>query len=82
MVEQEIRGLIIHQLRERLQRMGLNEHDLTDDLDLLHSGVLDSLGLVVLLSDLEIRTGTTIDLDQALARKGATTVSGIVRLFS
>lgn len=82
MVEQDIRGLLIDQLRPRLERMGLNAQDITDDLDLLNSGVLDSLGLVDLLSGLETHTGTTIDLDQALARKGATTVSGIVRLFS
>lgn len=82
MLEQDIRRLLIDRLRARLERMGLDEHDLTNDLDLLRAGVLDSLGLVDLLSDLEVRTGTTIDLDQALAHKGATTVIGIVRLFS
>ena len=77
-----VRSLIAATLASRLQRLGLSDTDLLDDLDLVRSGVLDSLGFVDLIADLETTTGKQVDLEQALEQKGATTVKGILALFA
>jgi acyl carrier protein len=82
MAETSLRSNIAQRLAQRLARLGLSPDDLTDDLDLVRSGVLDSLAFVDLIADLELATGKQVDLEQALERKNATTVGGIVSLFS
>ncbi len=82
MAETSLRSNITRRLAQRLARLGLSPNDLTDDLDLVRSGVLDSLGFVDLIAELENTTGKKVDLEQALERKNATTVGSIVSLFS
>ena len=82
MAETYLRSNITRRLAQRLARLGLSPNDLTDDLDLVRSGVLDSLGFVDLIAELENTTGKKVDLEQALERKNATTVGSIVSLFS
>lgn len=82
MAEISLRTLIHDRLGQRMDRLGLRADDLTDDLDLVRGGVLDSLGFVDLIADLENATGTRVDLERALERKDATTVGGIITLFS
>lgn len=82
MPEQAIRSLIEEKLAVRLQRLGLHRNDLTDDLDLVRSGVLDSLGFVDLIADLEQATGRQVDLERALERTGATRLGSIIELFN
>ena len=81
MDKQALREAIRLKLSVRIQRMGLGEADLTDDLDLVRSGVLDSLGFVDLVADLEGITGKRVDLEKALDRKGATSLGGVIELF-
>ena len=81
MAETSVRSAIAHRLAQRLARLGLSPNDLTDDLDLVRSGVLDSLAFVDLIADLESTTGKRIDLEQVLERKNATSVGSIVSLF-
>ena len=81
MAETSLRSAIADRLAQRLARLGLSPGDLTDDLDLVRSGVLDSLGFVDLIADLEKESGKQVDLEQALGRKNATTIGGIVRSF-
>lgn len=81
MAETSLRSTIAERLTPRLARLGLSPSDLTDDLDLVRSGVLDSLGFVDLIADLENATGKQVDLEQALERKNATTVGSIVSFF-
>lgn len=82
MAETSLRSIITRRLAQRLARLGLSPNDLTDDLDLVRSGVLDSLGFVDLIAELENTTGKKVDLEQALERKNGTTVGSIVSLFS
>lgn len=76
-----LRAAISERLAHRLTRLGLSTTDLTDDLDLVRSGILDSLGFVDLIADLENKAGKQVDLDHAIGRKNATTIGGIVALF-
>jgi acyl carrier protein len=62
-------------------RMGYDRSELTGDLDLVRSGVLDSLGFVDLVADLVTLTGRDVDLEAALGRKNVTTVDGLLALF-
>lgn len=82
MDKQEIRRLIMERVGERSLRMGLRPEDVTDELDLLQSGVLDSLAFVDLFVALMDATGRDLDLESALSAKGATTIGGLVHLFS
>lgn len=66
---------------QRMVRMGYDRSELTGDLDLVRSGVLDSLGFVDLVADLVTLTGRDVDLEAALGRKNVTTVDGLLALF-
>lgn len=76
-----LRAAIADRLTQRLARLGLTPDDLTDDLDLVRSGILDSLGFVDLIAGLEEHTGKQVDLEQALGSRNATTIGGILPLF-
>ncbi len=82
MAENAVRKVLTERLAQRLVRLGLSSADLTDDLDLLRSGVLDSLGFVDLIADLESATGKQVDLERALDRRDATTVANVISLFT
>jgi acyl carrier protein len=81
MGEEAVRNLIAERLDARLKRLGLTSTDLTDDLDLVRSGVLDSLSFVDLIADLEQSTGKQVDLERALEKPGATRLDSIIDLF-
>ncbi|MDQ3100280.1 MAG: phosphopantetheine-binding protein [Bacteroidota bacterium] len=78
----KIHALIVERIKHRLVRMGMEEREVTSDLDLVRSGLLDSLSFVDLIADLEIACGKQVDLENALNNKGATTVKGIIEMFS
>lgn len=81
MVKNEVRKALTERLGQRLVRLGLSPAELTDDLDLVRSGVLDSLGFVDLIADLERLTGKQVDLERALEHGNATTVADVISLF-
>lgn len=76
------RAFILKRLEAPAQRLGLEPGELVDDLDLLRSGLLDSLGFVDLVAELEEVFHVQVDLEQALGRSGSTTLHGVIRLFS
>lgn len=82
MPEGAVRLLINERLAVRLKRLGLDASDLGDDLDLVRTGVLDSLGFVDLIADLEQATGRQVDLERALQEPGATRLGSIIELFN
>lgn len=82
MAENPVRQALTERLSQRLVRLGLLPAELTDDLDLIRSGVLDSLGFVDLIADLERATGKQVDLDRALQHRNATTVANVIALFA
>lgn len=53
----EIRGYVLHQVRERLAAAGLDASDVQDDTDLLGGGVLDSLEVLELMAEVADRYG-------------------------
>ena len=59
-----VKSLILALLGPSLVEMGLTAAALTDDFDLLTSGVIDSLGIVELLAALEQQLGIVIDLSE------------------
>ncbi|HMW96272.1 MAG TPA: phosphopantetheine-binding protein [Flavobacteriales bacterium] len=81
MADTAVREALKDRLTERLSRLGLTPDDLTDDLDLVRSGILDSLSFVDLITDLEGATGKQVDLERALGHRKATTVAGVISMF-
>ena len=81
MDEQRVHAMVEELLAGRLEALGVGRNDLIDDLDLVRSGLLDSLAFVDLLSALEQRTGRQIDLEAALASGRGTRLGTVVRLF-
>jgi acyl carrier protein len=82
MIENPVRNIMADRLTQRMVRLGLSPNDLTDDLDLVRSGVLDSLGFVDLIAELENATGKQVDLERALEHRNATTVANVISLFA
>jgi len=64
-----------------MERLGLAEHELTNDLDLVRTGILDSLAFVDLVTEMETTVGKQVDLEKAFDRSGATTLGGVIELF-
>lgn len=82
MLETEVRSVLLRIIGPRLGRLGLTEADVTDDLDLLRSGLLDSLGFVDMVVAVEEELGHQVDLLSAMDSPGGTTVGGLIRLFT
>jgi acyl carrier protein len=59
---ERVKSLIAALLEPRLQAHGMVSTALADDFDLRDEGVVDSLGFVQLISELEARLGDQIDL--------------------
>ncbi len=82
MNDASVKGMIQEQLKDRLVRMGMDENDLTADLDLVRSGLLDSLAFIDLITALERAAERQLDMETALDDPNTTTVGGLIRLFS
>ncbi len=59
-----VRSLILARLEQPIVEMGFEPAAITDDFDLLTSGVIDSLGIVELISTIEQQLGIVIDLSE------------------
>ena len=60
---EEVRSVVLAQVGEELSALGLAADEVTDDLDLLYEGVIDSLGLIEIINTLEERYGTELDFE-------------------
>lgn len=60
--DQDVRRLILSCLQSSLTELGLAAADVTDDFDIRASGLVDSLGFVQLIVNLEEQLGFGIDL--------------------
>ena len=60
--DQDVRRLILSCLESSLTDLGLASADVTDDFDIRASGLVDSLGFVQLIVNLEEQLGFGIDL--------------------
>jgi acyl carrier protein len=61
---ESVRSLILTRLEHSIIEIGLLPDELSDDFDLLTSGVIDSLGIVELISAIEQQLGIVIDLSE------------------
>lgn len=77
----ELEALLKERLGPRMERLGLAEHEFTNDLDLVRTGILDSLAFVDLITELETAVGKQVDLEKAFDRSGATSIGGVIELF-
>ena len=77
----QLRAMVQEKLASRSQRLGLDRSAVGDELDLVRSGLLDSLGFVDLITDLETALGRQVELEKAFDRPGATTMGGVLDLF-
>ena len=59
----EVRDLVLASLKERLRETGFEAAAVPDDLDLLESGVVDSMGLLEMISEVEERVGQELELE-------------------
>lgn len=75
---EQIRALIGSILETKLLARGIPVTNLPNDLDLRDEGIVDSLGFVELLAELETRMGSQIDLSD-LDAEGLTNVTELAR---
>jgi acyl carrier protein len=59
----EVRSLVLAHVADELAALGLRAEDVSDDLDLLYEGVIDSLRLIEIIGALEDRFGTELDFE-------------------
>jgi acyl carrier protein len=62
--EPEIRAFLVAEVRKAAQARGAPADGIGDDLDLIDSGLFDSLGYVRLVAALEERFGISIDFEE------------------
>ena len=60
--EPEVRRLLLDRYRQPIQAIGLNPDELTDDFDFLLSGVIDSFGILEMISAIEDEFQIQLDL--------------------
>lgn len=77
----ELEALLKERLGPRMERLGLAEHEFKTELDLVRTGILDSLAFVDLITEMETAVGMQVDLEKAFDRPGATTIGGVIELF-
>lgn len=61
----DVRSFLVSYLSQKLKSQGRQlENDITDDCDLLLSGIIDSLGILELTMELEKHFGLAIDFEE------------------
>jgi acyl carrier protein len=76
--EQSIKALLLSCLESRIATMGLSRDDVTDDFDMRSEGLIDSMGFVELLAELEERLELPLDFGD-LASENLTVVGPLCR---
>ena len=66
----------------RLNAMGLETNMADNDMDLLQSGIFDSMSFIDMLTSVEDELGVRLDLENALADPKTFTISGLTDLFN
>jgi acyl carrier protein len=70
----EIRDYLTHRFSTQFQALGFNPEEVRDDFDLLREGIIDSLGIMELVADIETHFGYAIDFSDLDAEQ--TTILG------
>ena len=80
MDDAELRTLTFSLLAPKLEAAGISAVEVEESTSLVDLGILDSMGFLELISQLEIQSGRTIDFDDVDPEE-FTTVAGILRLM-
>jgi acyl carrier protein len=59
-----VRSLVLEKLQPALMARGLKNEDIPDNYDLLTEGVIDSMGILQLIAEVESRVGTSVDFEE------------------
>jgi acyl carrier protein len=73
-----VRRVVLEALAEPLWRLGVRPEQVPDDFDLLTTGLIDSLGLLELIGDVEERLGLELDFER-LDPDGLTVIGAFCR---
>lgn len=60
----EIKAFVVEELDEALRDAGIDPAAVPDDLDLVDAGVIDSLGMIEVITAVEERFGVEIDFEE------------------
>jgi acyl carrier protein len=61
---EDIRSLVLEKLQPSLDAKGLSAEDVPDNFDLLTEGVIDSMGILQLIVEVEARFGIAVDFEE------------------
>ena len=78
---QQVRSFLLDHFSERLSAAGYSPREVPDDFDLLTNGIIDSFGIMELISAMEERFGTAVDFEQ-LPPENLTVVGPLSRFVS
>ena len=78
---ERVKSMIASILEARLLEQGIAPRELSDDLDLRLQGIIDSLGFIQLITELETRLGRSIELVD-LSPDELTQVGALARYLS
>lgn len=65
----EVRLFILSRFAEKLANKGLKPENVPDDFDLLEQGIIDSMGVLDIVSSVEDRFATQLDLEDLPAEQ-------------
>jgi len=60
---EDVRSLVLEKLQPSLEAKGLRAEEVPDNFDLLTEGVIDSMGVLQLISAVEARFGIAVDFE-------------------
>jgi len=76
-----IEEILKEAVAERLKEMGLDPSIVDGSMDLVQSGVYDSMSFIDMITAVEDRSGVQLDLESALADPATFTINGLAALF-
>jgi acyl carrier protein len=79
--EEAIRDFVIAFLHRRMQALHITDMDVTEDLNMIDSGLLDSMGFIEMLAAVEERFGVEVDFS-ARDPSSFTTVVGFTQVVA
>ena len=77
-IEEILKGVVA----ERLKEMGLDLSIVNGSMDLVQSGVYDSMSFIDMITAVEERSGVQLDLESVLADPATFTINGLATLFN
>ncbi len=60
---EDVRSLVLEKLQPSLEAKGVRAEEVPDNFDLLTEGVIDSMGVLQLIVEVEARFGITVDFE-------------------